>query len=669
MRTIFSFLIFSFLISYNIFPQYTSRDSELVKTTFRREFNHQIILQYLNSKDDQKVNSALLSIAQSEDTSWVKEILNLKFQKFGDNICFSLGELGQCSTSANFLIKQILDKNNSHHLIHSALEALGKIGGNNSFIFITNYYFKNHSADLNGISLALYNFSIRNIGDKDITYKILLNELTTFDKPSQRNYEAVFALFRTYFPSDSKDIFIKELKDFVELKFSRNSYTLNTIPYLLNCLKKLKYFPADFQLFNSLIKSNNFDIKVAAANSLINYPYKTKQELDKYLILLNDPNSNVARSAAVSIKEIKLHQELMNYLHNSLKIKLYSNKLEKNTQGELFNSYIKLFKINFEESMEFEKIIPQEYFYQVLGNYNYSHIALNFLINKFTSANNKEKIILLESALQFQNKIGDDSELRNFIVKNIDSDFPPLIATAADGIDSISIAKEKESLSSIILNQVKKYYNNPDFQESIMSLAMLSQKIGNSFYKNVLNQLAKSDFYPIKKFAYKLQDKSTLHLINTDKNFENFWSNAFRYKKAEVKTSKGNFTIEFLPQFAPISVGNFCYLTEQKFFDNNSFHRVVPGFVIQGGDPEETGWGGPEYDIVSEFSPLNYDAGIVGMASAGKDTEGSQWFVTTGSFPHLNGRYTIFGKVIKGLVIANKILQGNKIISINLIRN
>ncbi len=669
MRTIFTFLIFSFLISYNIFPQYTSDDSDLVRTTFAREFNHQIILKYLGSKVDPKVNAALLSIAQSEDTSWVKEIINLDFHKFGANICFALGELGHCSTSANFLIKQISDKTNSGQLIHSALEALGKTGGNNSFIFLTNYYFKNNSENLDGISLSLYNFFIKNIGDKDKTYKILLNELTTFDKPSQRNFEAVFALLRTYFPSDSKNIFVKELTNFIAFKFNKNPNAQITIPYLLSCLKKLKYFQSDFQFFNALIKNNNFDIRVAAANTLINFPFKNKKELDKYLTLLNDPNSNVARTAAVSLKEINLDSELQNYLQQTLKAKLFSNKLEKNTQGELFNSYIKLFKISFTEAVnEFEKIIPQEYFYQALGNYNTSDLALNFLLDKFNSANNMNKISILESTIQFQNKINDKDKLRNFITGAINSNFPPLIATAADGIDSISVVKEKENLSLIIFNQIKKYLDNPDYQESIMSLAMLSQKIGDSFYKNVLDQISKSDFYPIKKFAYKLQNKSTLQVTNNDNNFEKFWSNAFKYKKAEIKTSKGNFIIEFLPQYAPISVGNFCYLTEQKFFNNNSFHRVVPGFVIQGGDPEETGWGGPNYDIVSEFSPLNYDAGMVGMASAGKDTEGSQWFVTTGCFPHLNGKYTIFGKVIKELGTTFNIAQKDKVIKIKLIR-
>ncbi len=96
------------------------------------------------------------------------------------------------------------------------------------------------------------------------------------------------------------------------------------------------------------------------------------------------------------------------------------------------------------------------------------------------------------------------------------------------------------------------------------------------------------------------------------------------------------------------------------------FHRVVPGFVIQGGDPSATGWGGPGYNIISEFSPLTYQIGLVGMASAGKDTEGSQWFVMHGNYPHLNGRYSIFAKVIQGMDVVYKIDQNDKILNVQL---
>jgi cyclophilin family peptidyl-prolyl cis-trans isomerase len=97
------------------------------------------------------------------------------------------------------------------------------------------------------------------------------------------------------------------------------------------------------------------------------------------------------------------------------------------------------------------------------------------------------------------------------------------------------------------------------------------------------------------------------------------------------------------------------------------FHRVVPNFVIQGGDPRGDGWGGPGYTIRSEFSPIPFDAGVIGMASAGKDTEGSQWFVTHSPQPHLDGRYTVFGRVTGGLDVVHKIQVDDRIFDITLI--
>ncbi len=129
----------------------------------------------------------------------------------------------------------------------------------------------------------------------------------------------------------------------------------------------------------------------------------------------------------------------------------------------------------------------------------------------------------------------------------------------------------------------------------------------------------------------------------------------------EVHTTKGMFTIKLLPDEAPFTCINFITLVQKKFFDGLTFHRVVPNFVIQGGDPRGDGWGGPGYAIRSEFGLEHFTRGTVGMASAGKDTEGSQWFVTHCFTPHLDGRYTIFGKVVSGMDVVDEIQVGERI--------
>jgi cyclophilin family peptidyl-prolyl cis-trans isomerase len=117
--------------------------------------------------------------------------------------------------------------------------------------------------------------------------------------------------------------------------------------------------------------------------------------------------------------------------------------------------------------------------------------------------------------------------------------------------------------------------------------------------------------------------------------------------------------IELDGRHAPNCCAIFLALIRQGFYDELIFHRVVPDFVIQGGDPRGDGWGGPGYTIRSEWSRLPYERGVVGIAHSGKDTGGSQFFVTHSPQPHLNGRYTVFGQVTDGMDVVDRIQPGD----------
>jgi peptidylprolyl isomerase len=128
------------------------------------------------------------------------------------------------------------------------------------------------------------------------------------------------------------------------------------------------------------------------------------------------------------------------------------------------------------------------------------------------------------------------------------------------------------------------------------------------------------------------------------------------------ETIRGTFTADLYPRIAPFTVMNFLKLAERRrLFDGIAFHRVVPTFVAQGGDPREDGWGGPGYAIRSEFSQRPYGTGTIGMASSGKDTEGSQFFVTQSPQPHLDGRYTVFGQVTGGQDVVDRLQIGDRL--------
>ncbi len=120
---------------------------------------------------------------------------------------------------------------------------------------------------------------------------------------------------------------------------------------------------------------------------------------------------------------------------------------------------------------------------------------------------------------------------------------------------------------------------------------------------------------------------------------------------AVFKTESGEFEVELYAAKAPKTVNNFVFLAKDKFYDGVTFHRVIAGFMAQGGDPTGTGTGGPGYKFGDEFHPelKHTDAGILSMANAGPGTNGSQFFITHGPTPHLNGRHSVFGKVVKGI--------------------
>jgi len=128
---------------------------------------------------------------------------------------------------------------------------------------------------------------------------------------------------------------------------------------------------------------------------------------------------------------------------------------------------------------------------------------------------------------------------------------------------------------------------------------------------------------------------------------------------ATVEMEKGGqFVIELFADKAPVTVNNFIFLAREGFYDGVTFHRVLEGFMAQGGDPTGTGMGGPGYQFVSEISDLTFDkAGVVAMANSGPDTNGSQFFVTFGPAEFLNGGYTIFGQVIEGMDVVNAITR------------
>ena len=130
----------------------------------------------------------------------------------------------------------------------------------------------------------------------------------------------------------------------------------------------------------------------------------------------------------------------------------------------------------------------------------------------------------------------------------------------------------------------------------------------------------------------------------------------------------GEIRLEFFPQDAPKTVDNFVTLARKGFYNGLTFHRVVPGFVVQGGDPKGNGTGGPGYTIPAEFNPQKHVRGSLAMArSQDPDSAGCQFYITYGAQPHLDGSYTVFGRVVAGMEHVDAIRQGDRMTSVTIV--
>lgn len=135
---------------------------------------------------------------------------------------------------------------------------------------------------------------------------------------------------------------------------------------------------------------------------------------------------------------------------------------------------------------------------------------------------------------------------------------------------------------------------------------------------------------------------------------------------ATIQTEKGNLVLELFAKDAPITVNNFVFLAREGFYDGTTFHRVIPDFMAQGGDPTGTGTGNPGYAFKDEFSQHTHIAGALSMANAGANTNGCQFFITYAPQHHLDGKHSVFGQLIEGMDVLKKIKQGDIIKKISI---
>jgi cyclophilin family peptidyl-prolyl cis-trans isomerase len=665
-------LIILFLLSNLNFAQYDSTMYDLIKTTYERSFETPIINKYLNSDSDTKTKAALLSIAQSEDTSFIPELLKLNLNKYGSEVCFALGQIGKCEQSINFLWSYLHSSPPSDQF-PKIFYAIGKIGDETDLNKLVEFY--NSSDGLNfpydGISEAILQFQIRGI-KSDNARAILENEITHPNSGAKRIINSLFVLSR-YSGSAEFSSHIEQYlsgtyflygtaQNDIELK----QFVLMNVNSALNLDRVNPIFWEEFDRSNILLR-------IQFSKILHNLRFISKSfpdlNIDYYFRLLDDSNPNVALQTAISIKNIKnfLNDTLNISVKNKIDSLLFDMRKSMSFKGELLLSRYDLFGGYEEHEIILNELdLPTKFQIEFYAKNPNKEIAFNKLAEYYWDTPElKDKIEALTQILAIKSEPKFEADYAQVLINALTSNNAPLISIAADGIDSLFISSYEFELKNIIENQISKLKDNPNLLEATMSLINLAEKIDPEFYSQMIEKTKESKLYSIRKFIWEKTGNNQIGVKELDK-FEDIWSCAFKFEQATIKTSKGNILIQFNSDIAPISVANFCMLAKQNFYNGIIFHRVVPGFVIQAGDPTATGWGGPGYDIISEYSDTDFGIGYIGMASAGKDTESSQFFIMHVSHPHLDSRYTIFAKVAEGMDVVYNITEDDEIISIKL---
>jgi len=645
---------------------------DLIKTTYKRSFDKHIVYRYLHTNSEQKIKAALLSIAQSEDTSFVPELLKLDLMRYGGEVCFTLAQIGSCNQSINFLWN-CLFSSPSPNQFPKIFFAIGKIGDETDLNKLVEFYnsFDGPIFPYEGISEAILQFQIRGIKSVD-SEAILKNEVLHNLSTERRISQALFALIRYGGASD-------DLNDRLLYLIRTDLSTSSKEPklYSLMNFSKKKVVPFTWDdVFSLIVGGTAYPLAFEIPKAVINF-HPSKDELDIFHYYLNkvlDDNKNIAIQYARSLREMEtdLVDSLPGYSKNGLIETIKKIRTSPTLLGEMlltyyyyFNDYEAVFNLIKTENFK----IPYRYIIKLFAldpDTEKAKTKLNEFYNYFyhmVTVELSEKLEALNQLLKLYKNSIVDSAFSTNLLASIGDKQAAIISTACDFVDTILIKNKKSELFKIVGEQIIKYKDNPDFLEATMSLINLAEKIDKDFYNQMIEKVKSSKLYSIRKFVSSKTVSRQIGFKELDK-FEDIWVNAFKYKQATIKTSKGNVVIKFDSEIAPISIANFCMLAKQNFYNGIIFHRVVPGFVIQAGDPTATGWGGPGYDIVSEYSDTDFGIGYVGMASAGKDTESSQFFIMQGSYPHLDSRYSLFAKVITGMDIVYNITEEDKIISI-----
>ncbi len=670
-KLLIAFIIIFYSAAYS-HPAKKQIDSADIKIRHLMEYQDQKdileIGKLLSDPDSKVIRQAAVALANLQDTIAVH--LLSEIAKKSDNetkavIFFALGQIRPCWESGSYLFSELPDSKDEK-LRAALFEALGKCGSPNmldSLLKISAQSNFDETSKLMGIT----RFALRGIKNSG-SVEYIINRLKSNDNSVRE--KAAYALWRSSSPAllrEHMPVIYEELNK----TESAGDY------YLINCLLPL---PPNDTLKQLLLKNLKKGVNVQLSTLKVLEKYKlAKDETDMVLEIGKSTNEHVKLAVYRFISRMAFKDSSdIAYVTDIIK-KLLTKEITWRERAELFNTLgvyegEKILDVLVKESRSKNERFNAKLI-KTIGNIN-SPSAVKALLFKVEAVDPFSIMAQLEAIESIKTRIKQDSvenyrQIKNILLKSLRSKNIAIVTTA------VMAANNNQFRNLIPFNDYVNTFKKlrvPDDVEGILefiklftfigtseAIAMLESEVNSE--SSVVSEAAINNLYDLTGKEYERSAAVESKTKSTSKDWK-YFERLVANPVIEIKTEKGKIKIELFPLSAPFTSMSICKLIDKKYFDGLVFHRVVSNFVIQGGDPMGTGWGGPGYSIRTEISPLKFEAGSVGMASAGKDTEGSQFFITHSPQPNLDGKYTVFGKVMEGMDVVDKIQEGDKMISV-----
>lgn len=699
MKKIFLLLIFTVLFTQLIQAQNFSEDEIQILTLQDKRTlgENNKLLNYLKSSDKSIVVKTLNAIANIADSNTVDNIgdmlINGKDMQIRSAAAFALGQI-PCRNSIDYLSKALNSEKEAEPL-NSIFNSLGKIGSENELQLVINHKIIEEKITIAAKVLSVGRFAIRKIRNSEsVDY---LKEVIDLYYPGDTLIlkPAAYSLWRTA----DKDLLITAKTEIMNLTKSQEP---DIRMWAFGALGRIQDINDIDYLLENLGTEGEWRVKINILNSLPGYKSISENFLNNNLlrifdILSVDFNQNVRITALNTIGKLFSNlKEKNNYLKDvrTMLENYFTSEKEIDWQeiGEAINSYGLIFKDEakeillktFYESDDYDVkpyilrafgyfddgMIYKEVRDSIISDVKKYAVKLNIDTKAMIGSPDLLKIYraFVEMITMLQNKL--DEENLN-IARLVYSEFtsskdPLLVSMCLTALKDSLFLQYRDETSAIIIFDYNDLVLPNDYDVMLMFLNAFGDLQITSAVE-LLEKNLKSDNYEIASYSAAALEKITgkKYEFDAKPRYDFDWNTLQQIKQNKfvtMYTDAGDIKIELLPDIAPFSVLNFVKLIKRDYYYGKIFHRVVPNFVIQGGDWSNSGEGSAGYTIRSEFSKFSFERGVVGMASSGKDTEGSQFFIMHSPHYHLDGKYTAFGIVKEGFDVLDNIVYGNTII-------